>query len=373
MRPSDPAPRALAPDLVDELREIAAAHGITHTGVAPATVMTRARAALVERHAAGLDDTMAFTYKNPERSTDPRRAVRNAQALFVGARPYRSVEPDGPIGVEMSGRVARYSWADHYEPLREGLRAVAGRLRRDRWKAVAFADDNSVVDREAAHLAGLGWYGKNANLLLPGAGSWFVLGSVVTDAPLPVASGVVADGCGSCRRCLDACPTGAIVQPGVVDARRCLSWLLQKPGIFDRALRQAVGDRMYGCDDCQEVCPPSVRSSRHEEPSTPGEPETHVDVLALLDADDDDVLRRWERWYISDRDPRWLRRNALIVIGNSGVRSARVRAVLERYLAADDPVLRAHAVWAARRCDLDDLLPESDPHPDVRLELTAAL
>ena len=123
------------------------------------------------------------------------------------------------------------------------------------------ADDNALVDREAAYRAGLGWYGKNANLLLPGEGSWFVLGSVVTDAPAapPSRPRRCADGCGTCTRCLDGCPTGAIVAPGVVDARRCLAWLLQVEGAFPREHRVALGDRLYGCDDCQEVCPPNRR------------------------------------------------------------------------------------------------------------------
>src|SRR5687767_2758322 len=159
---------------------------------------------------------MEFTYRNPERSTDPSAAVRGARSVVVGARPYLVPEP--PPGDALHARVARYAWTDHYAPLREGLRAIAHRLRADGWRAVVFADDNSIVDREVAHQAGLGWFGKNANLLVEGAGSWFVLGCVITDAPLPAAAEVAADGCGSCRRCVDACPTGAIVAPGVVDA-----------------------------------------------------------------------------------------------------------------------------------------------------------
>src|SRR5438105_6711215 len=139
---------------------------------------------------------------------------------------------------------------------------MARRLEVDGWRARVLADDNALVDREAARRAGLGWYGKNANVLLPGAGSWFVLGSVVTDAPLPPADHEVPDGCGSCTRCLDGCPTGAIVAPGVVDARRCLAWLVQQPGSFPVELRAALGDRIYGCDDCQEVCPPNHRAER---------------------------------------------------------------------------------------------------------------
>jgi epoxyqueuosine reductase len=373
-------PDALDGVYLDELRSLAASFGITHTGVAPATVMQRALDALVQRRDAGLHDGMAFTYKNPHRSTDPGRAVRDARTVFVGARPYLVDEPvsDGDRS-SVTGRVARYAWADHYAPLRAGLRAVAQRLRRDGWKAVAFADDNSMVDREVAHLAGLGWFGKNANLLLSGAGSYFVLGSVITTAPLPVAAAPADDGCGTCRRCLDGCPTGAIVQPGVVDASRCLAWLLQKPGIFDRRFRAALGDRIYGCDECQEVCPPTVRLGAKFHATTTAAIEPRVDVLAMLEVSDDEVMRRWGRWYISERDPRWLRRNALVVLGNIGsantaiAADARVVALLQRYLAHDDPLLRAHAVWAARVCGLDRLLPHTDPHPDVMAELSAPL
>lgn len=401
MRRSDPLPDALGVDYLEGLQQIAAQYGITRSGVAPAGVLQRARVELIRRRDAGLHDGMQFTYKNPERSTDPGQAVRGARAVFVGARPYLVDEPadDLAAGPEAGpdagrhhrprGRVARYAWTDHYAPLRAGLWAVAHQLRRDGWKAVAYADDNSMVDREIAHRAGLGWFGKNANLLLAGAGSWFVLGSVVTTAPLPVTATEVPDGCGTCRRCIDACPTGAIVADGVVDAGRCLAWLLQKPGTFDRRHRRALGDRIYGCDDCQEACPPTVRlGARHRlapggepgEPGDPGEPgsapsvEPSVDVCDLLEADDAEVLRRWGRWYLTDRDPRWLRRNALIVLGNTATPDdRRVATVLGRYLADDDPMLRGHAVWAARACGLDHLVPADDPDPLVRDELSAPL
>ena len=136
----------------------------------------------------------------------------------------------------------------NYATLRTSLGVVADELRSVGHRAVVLADDNALVDREAAHLAGLGWFGKNANLLLQGSGSWFVLGSVITDAVLPASTPVV-DGCGACRRCIDACPTGAIVEPGVIDAARCIAWVLQKPGVIDSSLRGAIGDRIYGCDD----------------------------------------------------------------------------------------------------------------------------
>jgi epoxyqueuosine reductase len=247
-------------------------------------------------------------------------------------------------------RVGRYAWVDHYAPLREGLRTMARRLRAAGERAVAFADDNAIVDREVAHRAGLGWFGKNANLLLPGAGSWFVLGCVVTTATYPAAAAPVADGCGPCHRCVDACPTGAIVAPGVVDANRCLAWVLQRPGAIPVELRPAVGDRLYGCDDCQEACPPTVHLGRRHRRPLPDGAQAWVDALDLLDADDEVLLDRHGRWYIAHRDPRWLRRNALVIIGNTAdPRDRRVVAVLDRYRDGDDPLLAEHARWAAAR------------------------
>ena len=335
----------------DEITSLAADHGIEHLGVAPADVLRRARDVLLERRDAGLHADMGFTYRNPERSTDPRRAVEGARSIIVAARPYRAVhEPDRPPGAQ--ARVARYAWVDHYEPLRTGLRALATRIKQADHRAVAFADDNSVVDREVAYLGGLGWFGKNANILLPGAGSYFVLGSIITTAEYPV-SVPVTDGCGSCRRCLDGCPTGAIVAPGVVDANRCLAWLVQRPGSFPVEYREALGDRLYGCDDCQEVCPPAVRlGDRHrvDIAGAPEPPQAWVDVLDLLDATDDELLERHGRWYLADRDPRWLRRNALVVLGNvADGDDDRTRRTIERYRSGDDELLCEHAEWAARR------------------------
>jgi epoxyqueuosine reductase len=372
VRPADPPPPVADAAYLAQVVALAAPFGITHTGVAPAEVLGRARAAIEQRLADELVDGMQFTFKNPARSTDPQQAVRGARSIIVAARPYLLDEPTPPVGPV--ARVARYAWADHYGPLREGLWAMAHRLRTDGIKAVAYADDNSIVDREVAHRAGLGWFGKNANLLLPGAGSWFVLGCVVTTAAFEPAPSPVADGCGSCVRCIDACPTAAIVAPGVIDARRCLAWVLQKPGIIPRDLRAAVGDRIYGCDDCQTSCPPTVRLGHRRPAPAPGTPATAwLPVLTLLAATDKELLATWGGWYLADRDPRWVRRNALVVLGNVADGSdAAVRAVLADYLASADPMLRAHAVWAAGQLGAHDLMPATDTHPDVLAELAAA-
>ena len=342
--------------LWEEVRAAGLDAGLDAVGVSRAEPFLDTRRHLTERKAAGLHGGMHFTYGNPERATDPTQVLPGARSLVVGARSYRAVTPAPPSGP--AGRVARYSWRDHYEPLRHALGAVANRLEDRGHAAVVLVDDNRLVDREAAVRAGLGWYGKNTNVLLHDHGSWFVLGSVVTDAELPAATIPVAEGCGTCTRCLPACPTGALVAPGVLDARRCLAHLLQAPGDFPLEFREALGDRLYGCDDCQEACPPNrLEDRRHPPPPAAAADEAWVPVLELLAASDEELLARHGRWYIPRRQPRYLRRNALVVLGNVGDGAdPEVEAALRKALADPDPLLRSHAAWAAHRLGRSDLV-----------------
>ena len=319
---------------------------------------------------------MQFTYRNPNRSTDPTATLPSAKSVIVGALSYSTQMPEQPE--KLSARVARYVWSDYYAQLRESLRQIARQLESDGFRAVVLADDNAIVDREVAYQAGLGWFGKNSNLLIAGAGSYFVLGCVVTNSPLVFEEKLVDDGCGSCRRCLDNCPTQAIIAPGVIDANRCLAWLLQKPGVFDREFRVALGDRLYGCDDCQEVCPPTVRFEKkasvvvndlvkHDDRTT-----AWVSVQKILLADDESLLKEFGAWYIANRDPKWLRRNALVILGNIGDANDKlVVELLQKYCNHSDAILRSHAVWAAARLGLNHLLPLSEDDEIVLAELRA--
>lgn len=358
---------------IDDLRRLAASHGIDALGVARAEVFASTRDDLHTRKARGLAADMQFTYRNPERSTDPARTLPDARSLLVGAMSYLcdpgEPSPDGgPLG-----SVARYVWDDHYVRLRSGLDALAGLLGEHGWQARVLVDDNALVDREAAYRAGLGWYGKNANILLPGSGSWFVLGSVLTDAPFAPAE-PLGDGCGPCDRCLTSCPTGAIIEPGTIDARRCLAWLVQAKGVFPPEFREALGSRVYGCDDCQEVCPPNRRQARQPVALTDRAPRPWVPLLDLLEADDDTLMSSYGEWYIPGREARYLRRNALVALGNSAVPPGQVTAVVDRYLRHTDPMLRAHAVWAAKRLGID--LPHAlggDSDPLVQAEVARSV
>lgn len=373
-----------------ELAAVGRRAGLDAVGVCDAAPFETAASALHRRKREGLHGGMQFTYRNPDRSADPARTLPGATALVVGAVDFHRDPPPRPAGGGPHARVASYHWVDNYGPLRAGLQEVAEFLRAGGHRAVVSSDENSLVDRAAAHRAGIGWWGKSTNILVRGAGSMVVLGSVITDAPVELtAPEPVSDGCGSCRRCLDECPTGALVAPGVLDARRCLAWLVQADGVFDPDFRVALGDRLYGCDDCQEACPPNrVRLRRPHrvgrepagedlagrEPAdgaSSGEgplgrepadddpaaatPEVRawVPLLEVLDADDEALLKRFGRWYIPRRQPRYLRRNALVVLANVGdPADPRVRDAVDQTLGHPDPLVRAHAVWCARRLGL---------------------
>jgi len=337
--------------LKSELAEIADQHSIDRIGFCTAAVFEDVREVLHSRKAAGLSADMAFTYRNPDRATDPNRSLVGAKSLVVGARSYRRQTPAGD-DLGPAAQVAEYVWEEHYLALRAGLDAIGERLRADGWKTRTLIDDNALVDRAAAHRAGIGWWGKSANILVPEIGSKVVLGSVVTDAPLATADTPIADQCGTCRRCIDACPTGAIVADGVIDANRCLAWLVQATGDFPLEYRSALGGRIYGCDECQATCPPNLVADRREPPPvTDGE--TQVAVTELLTLDDDALMERFGAWYIPKRDPRYLRRNALVVLGNVGdADSPVVRDLVTDYLASDDELLVEHATWAATELGL---------------------
>lgn len=324
--------------------------GLAAVGITTVARLEPAWSVLPTRRQAGLAASMQFTYRNPERSTDPvASSLGSARSMVAGAWDYRrrGQEPDSTGAPH--GRIARYAWRDHYADLRAALEQTGEVLRTAGYRTVVKADDNALVDRNVAWRAGLGWYGKNANLLIPGIGSWVVLGAIVTDAPLAPNPEPLADACGTCRRCFDGCPTGAIVAPGIVDAGRCLAWLVQGPDPIPVEFREALGDRLYGCDDCQDVCPPA----RFDDgPAAELDSEPSVDLHWLLRAGDAELLERLGRFYLANRDPDVLRRTALVVLGNTADPADRAsRAILTRYAGDANPVLAEHARWAIDRLD----------------------
>ena len=232
-----------------------------------------------------------------------------------------------------------FATEDAYAPLRDSLEQMAAHLRASGHKAEVLVDDNRLVDRAAAVRAGVGWWGKNTMVLAPGIGPWMLLGSVVTDAGLATTEPMRRE-CGTCSACLPACPTGALIGPGVLDARRCLAAIAQAPGPIPRAFREAMGDRIYGCDDCLEACPPGRRHMDSSGRSTDG----IVGLVSILRSADQTILDRFAHFYIPRCQARYLRRNALVALGNT--RDGAFVNLLAGYVAHPDWLLRLHAAWA---------------------------
>ncbi len=336
--------------------------------------MTLSREALLNRKALGLAGDMQFTYRNPERSSDPKRIMSEARSIVAATFAYsnptqaRYSEATAP-GV---GVISRFARDNYYAQLRTSLAAVADCLRDRGYKAEVVVDSNALVDREVAWRAGLGWFGKNSMVLSHKDGSWILLGSVVTDAELPsTVDAPAADGCSSCTKCIDYCPTKAIIAPGVIDARRCIAWLVQSPSSIPIEYRPAVGTRLYGCDECQEVCPPSQIALGS---STPEDLDrSQVDLYWILSASNSDILANVDSWYIPKRDPDYVRRTALVNLGNSAVEEdERTWPTIERYLRSDNVLLRSHAVWAAKRLGFAERVAEV-LKPEQLLEVEAEM
>ena len=252
----------------------------------------------------------------------------------------------GPAPGPGEGRLPRYTWNDAYAELREKLDALGRRLGGEYRVLV---DANQHVDREAAARSGVGFYGKNTMLITRRHGSWVVLGTLVSDQELEPTPPLDAD-CGSCRLCIDACPTGALDEPGTLDATRCLSYWTQAPAPIPVGYREEMGSFVYGCDICQDVCPwnRGVEKRRAGAAPAPGAEPT-VDLVAWLEADGDELVTRYDRLYVPRNDPRWLRRNALVALGNTG--GPEHGAAVERHASGDDELLAEHARWALARIE----------------------
>jgi epoxyqueuosine reductase len=308
-------------------------------GVARAEPYAETERVIAERRARGLFGDLRFTLTNTPRSCHPERLVRGARSVIAAAMPLwrpAGARPDGA-----TGRMPRYAWSDPYAPLRDRLNGLAERLRARGARCSVFVDSNHHVDRDAAVRAGLAFSARNTMAIVPGEGSFVALGAIVTDAELEPAEELVPPGCGSCTLCLDACPTGALIEPGVLDATRCLSTTTQARGPVPEEHAAALEDRVYGCDICQDVCPWNAGPARRGA-DLPEHPGAWVSLADWLELPDHELMGRHAHLYVPDRDPRYLRRNALVALGNGPVEE---RELARRYADDPDPLLRA----AARR------------------------
>jgi len=329
-----------------ELEALGQELGLDAIGAAPAEPYTATERHIRERRARGLFADMRFTMARPEESCHPETLLPGARTVVSAALCYWLPEPDRPEG---HGRLPRYTWFDAYARLREKLDELGRRLGGNYRVLV---DANQHVDREAAARSGVGFYGKNTLLITRRHGSWVVLGTLVTDAELEPTPPLGLD-CGECRLCIDACPTGALDEPGTLDSTRCLSYWTQAPEPPPVEYRGELGAQVYGCDICQDVCPwnRGVEKRRAGEP-LPEDATPHISLVDWLRSEPDELRRRFARLYVPRNDGRRLRLNALVAAGNVGGDGE--RDAVAAHLDDPDEATREVAAWALARLEERD-------------------
>lgn len=296
---------------------------------------------------AGYAGEMSYLADRADAYRHPQHVLDGARSLLLVAMHYRTAEPVSPTAGQ--GRISRYAWgSDYHDLIRTRLYALSEFLRRWRPNALVrgVVDTAPLFEREFAQLAGLGWIGKNTLLLNKPAGSLFFLAALLTDEELTPDVPHAADHCGTCRACLDACPTGAFVDAYVLDARRCISYLtIELRGPVPAELRPGMGDWLFGCDVCQDVCPWNGRAPLSAEtafePAPGSNPLELAELFALDDAGFRDRFRHSPLWRPKRRG---LLRNAAIVLGNQ--RHAPAVPALARGLKDTEPVIRGACAWA---------------------------
>jgi epoxyqueuosine reductase len=305
--------------------------------------------------AAGYAGEMRYLSERAEAYRDPCRVLGGVNSILMLGLPYRTEEPlSASLG---KGRISRYAWGtDYHEVVGAKLRALAELHRR----LCPEADIRGVVDtaplleREYAQLAGLGWIGKNTLLLNREHGSWFFLAALLTTEVLCYDEPQGRNYCGTCSACLDACPTGALVAPHQLDARRCISYLtIELRGPVPPELREGVGDWLFGCDVCQEACPWNRHgTARGDSAFAPFPGNDPVELAALFTLDEAAFRQRFRATPLWRAKRRGILRNAAIVLGNRPHEAA--IAGLVRGLHDAEPLVREACAWALGRYDSDE-------------------
>lgn len=287
-----------------------------------------------------------------EKRADPRRVMSDLRAIVVVGMNYYPGDFASSEGGKLRGRVSRYAWgADYHDVMLEKLHELAGWLEDRCGRSMAYrayVDTGPLLERELAQRAGLGWIGKNASLINPDMGSYIFLGELLLNIDLAPDEPFRAERCGNCTACLDACPTGALVAPHILDARRCRSYLtIEHRGAVPRELRPLMGNWVFGCDICQQVCPWNRRfAAPTSEPAFDGERST-LDLVELMALDDEGFRARFRDTALWRAKRAGLLRNAAVVLGNLGDPAA--TPALRRALSDPDPLVVGHAAWALER------------------------
>jgi epoxyqueuosine reductase len=335
-----------------EQRLIQQAHllGFELAGIAPATEadgLDRLRDWL----ARGFAGTMDYMHHHGEARRHPSSVLPEVRSVVMVGMNYRPAEePETPSHQQPNrGRVSRYACGtDYHDVLRDRLNRLLDWLRRERPDCLGrgVVDTAPLLERDFARRAGLGWFGKNTMLLNKRLGSYFFLGALLVNLELAADPPHTTSHCGTCTACLDACPTSAFVGPGVLDARRCISYLtIEHRGDVPAELRPGLGDWLFGCDVCQEVCPWNRKAPPGVEPALQARPELEkLDLIEVLGLSEEEFRRRFRGTALLRTKRRGLLRNAALVLGNLG--DAAALPALRRALDDAEPLVREAARWA---------------------------
>jgi epoxyqueuosine reductase len=325
----------------------------------------------------GMSGEMGWLSRDATLRRDTRLPHRGAKSAIVVALDYGGRQEQGTLARYARGR-------DYHGVMKERLRALLRWLESEAGTRISgrpYVDTGPILERDLARLAGLGWFGKNTMLIHPRRGSFLFLGALFVDVELEADPPFADEHCGTCRRCIDACPTGAIVEEGVLDASRCISYFtIEKRGTIPVEWRRSVGTLVYGCDICQDVCPWNVRFAREaKDPElTTGSLEASPDPVALLRMDPAGFQRRFGGTAVTRAGRQGLSRNAAIALGNRAA-PGDVDALITCLTMEPDPVVRAHAAWGlgaiATPEALEALVARHSTEQDisVRTEIEAAL
>ncbi len=363
-----------------DVKTYARAIGFDLVGIAPTDPLHPHAEHLRTWIASGMHGEMAYMAEHAPTAGDPAQVVPGARSAVVVGVSYRWDAP-APSDETLRGRVSAYAWGTDYHRVMGEKLDVLARYLTEGGAQIAryYVDTGPILDRAIAHRAGLGWFGKNTLLITKsGHGSYVFLGELLTDLlldPDAPASG----SCGRCQICLDRCPTGAIVAPYVVDARRCISYLtIELRGWVPRDLRPLIGTWVLGCDICQDVCPHNalVTQGVHQE-FAPRRDVPFPDLLELLHLDEATYQTRFRHSAIKRAKRQGLRRNAAIALGN--LRDPRAVESLGDALEDSDPIIRGHAAWALGQIGGPEATvalarrQQNERDPDVQAEITDAL
>lgn len=339
--------------LEDRLKQQAHALGFELVGIAPATEAD-GFARLRDWLARGFAGTMEYMQRHGDARRHPASILPEVRSVVMAAMNYRPADEEEMRSRKRQGRISRYArGTDYHDVLRDRLNRLLDWLRQERPDCLGrgVVDTAPLLERDFARRAGLGWFGKNTMLLNKRLGSYFFIGALLTNLELACDPPHTARHCGTCTACLDACPTHAFVGPGLLDARRCISYLnIEHRGDIPEELRSGLGDWLFGCDVCQEVCPWNRKAPPGTEPLLQARPELEkVDLIELLRLSEETFRRRFGGTALMRTKRRGLLRNAALVLGNTG--DADALPALRHALEDPEPLVREAAGWAIEQIE----------------------